>query len=246
MSQHFARPIMFVPAPVRERTRPRMRLVVTVMVLVMVVAALAFSLVPMRIKSVSVSGARLLSRGEVIQLAGIPSGRALGWREARRIEERLAKHPAFSSVRVSRGFDGTLGLHVVERAPVAWLVTHGCAVAADGTLLPYLNHRDEGWVALTGVEVKDGKADMAAVAEAMSGYGHLREIATQGKGVLRRVGSGEGVWEWDIEGKKVVFSSPVREEEIKRLQRFQREYPRAWGKARMVDLRFAERVVVKK
>jgi hypothetical protein len=98
-----------------------------------------------------------------------------------------------------------------------------------------------------GVEIVNGKAaDLAAVRDASSGYERLREFAGQGEGVLRRVGPDSGAWEWDVDGKKVVFSSPVREEEMKRLQRFRREFPRAWGKARMIDLRFAERVVIKR
>jgi len=226
---------------------PRMRLVAGLMLAVAFLALLAFSLVPMRVKAVTVSGARHLSRNEVTRIAAVPAGKLVGWGGAREIEERLKRHPAFSSVHVNRGFDGTLGISVVEREPVAWLPSHGCAVSADGTLLTHLTNREEGWPPVMGVELREGRvADLAAVRDAAAGYGRLRGYVGQGEGILRRVGNDAGAWEWDVEGKKVVFSSPVREEEINRLQRFRREFPRAWGKARMVDLRFAERVVVKR
>ena len=230
--------------PVKSRKR---RLAAGALLAVVLAAVLAMSLVPMRVKAVSVSGAKLISRSEVIRIAAVPMGKMVGWGATRAIEERLMRHPAFSSAKASRGFDGTLGIHVVEREPVAWLASHGCAVSADGTLLTYLTRREESWPPVVGVEISGGKlADLGAVRDASSGYGRLRELAGQGEGILRRIGADAGAWEWDIDGKKVVFSSPVREEEIKRLQRFRREFPRAWGKARLVDLRFAERVVIKK
>ena len=201
--------------------RHRMRMAASLLLAVAMLAVLAFSLVPMRVKAVSVSGAKMLSRNEVIRIAAVPMGKMIGWGGTRGIEERLARHPAFISAKVSRGF--------------------------DGTLLTYLTQRQEGWPPVMGVEIRNGKVpDLGAVRDASSGYGRLREFAGQGEGVLRRVGPDAGAWEWDVDGKKVVFSSPVREEEIKRLQRFRREFPRAWGKARMIDLRFAERVVIKR
>jgi len=234
-------------SPAREGRRFSMRLAAGILLAVLLVSALAFSLVPMRVKAVSVSGGKLLSRNEIIRIAAVPMGKTVGWGGTRSIEARLIRHPAFSSVSVSRGFDGTLGISVVEREPVAWLASHGCAVSDDGTLLTYLNRREEAWPPVVGVEIKDGRiSDLGAVKDATSGYGRLREYAGQGEGVLHRVGPDAGAWEWNVDGKKVVFSSPVREEEIKRLQRFRREFPRAWGKARTVDLRFAERVVIKK
>jgi len=227
--------------------RQRMRLAAGLLLAVAMAAVLAFSLVPMRVKAVAVSGAKLLSRNEVIRIAAVPPGKPVGWGTTREIEERLMRHPAFSSARVTRGFDGTLGISLVERMPVAWLASHGCAVSADGTLLTYLTRREESWPPVVGVEIRDGRVtDLGAVGAASAGYDRLRELAGEGSGVLRRVGPNAGAWEWDVDGKQVVFSSPVREEEIKRLQRFRREFPRAWGKARTVDLRFAERVVIKK
>lgn len=214
---------------------------------VLFVALFFFSLLPMRVRAVSVSGAKRLSRSEVIRIAAVPAGKMVGWGGTGGIEQKLLRHPAFSSASVRRGFDGTLGISVTEREPVAWLSSHGCAVSADGTLLTYLTRREEGWPPVVGVDVRDGRImDLDAVRDATSGYGRLREYAGQAEGILRRIGPDAGAWEWNVEGKKVVFSSPVREEEIKRLQRFRREFPRAWKRARTVDLRFAERVVIKR
>jgi len=227
--------------------RHQMRMAAGILLAIVMLVALSFSFVPMRVKAVSVSGAKLLSRNEVIRIAAVPMGKLVGWGATRDIEEKLTRHPAFASAKVSRGFDGTLGISVIEREPVAWLASHGCAVASDGTLLTYLTVREESWPPVVGVDIADGRVgDLGAVRDASSGYERLREYAGQGEGILRRVGPDAGAWEWNVEGKKVVFSSPVKEEEIKRLQRFRREYPRAWGKARMVDLRFAERVVIKR
>jgi hypothetical protein len=221
--------------------------VVGALALVLLAVAGAFSLLPMRLKAVRVYGARSLTSGEVVRMAGVVPGALFGPREVRLLEKRLSAQAAFSSVRVGRGLDGTLSITVVEREPAAWLPAFGCAVSADGRLLAHLTMRDPEWPSVSGIEARDGVvADSVAMAEAMSACVRTRELARSGGGAWRRLpGAGAG-WEWTIDGKRVVFSGPVSEEEIKRLQRFQREFPREWGMSLQLDMRFADRVVMKR
>jgi hypothetical protein len=231
-----------------------------------------YSRMPGRIVRISIRGARLVSRSEVARMVDVAPGAVIGNAEVRRIEMALARNPAFCGVSVSRGVTGTLHVSVREREPVAWLISHQCAVARDGTLLPHLSRRDDAWVSVNGFAVADGKAvGSDAVMEAVSALSLARELGVAGAGAsgagasgagasgagpgLGAAGSGGfwrrlsldgGAWEWKTGDKLIHLNSPINKEEFRRLQRFTRAFPDAWARARLLDLRFAERVVVRR
>lgn len=203
---------------------------------------------PVKIKRINIVGLRYLTPAEVERFMGVRPGALLTRSDVRRIERKLARHPAFLNVAVSRGVTGTLHVRAQEREPVAWMQAYRCAVAGDGTLLPHITVRDTAWIVLDGLPAQDGKVRAGhAIHEALEA-GSLARLAglTVAMGVdevWRRIPA--GCWEWDTGEKKVRLTSPLRPEEFERLQRFQQAYPDAWLRARMLDLRFADRVVVK-
>lgn len=201
--------------------------------------------VPLKIDRVNVRGARLVPPPEVERMIGVKPGTRLGPAGAEKIEEDLRRHPAFVSVSVTRGVTGTLHVRVSEREPVAWLRGYRCAVAADGVLLPHVRQRDPSWISLERVPVEKGRVKSPGViGEALAGSSLGREADISDGGVWRRLPA--DVWEWETGGKRIHMTSPIREEEFKRLTRFRRAHPRAWDRARLLDLRFAARVVVKR
>ncbi len=197
------------------------------------------------IDRVVVRGARLMKPAEVEKLVKVKPGTPMGRTEVRRVEAELARHPAFNGVSVSRGLTGTLHIRVTERNPVAWLSTYRCAVAEDGTLLSHVRRREAGWICLEGFAVEKGKVKQTdAIREALLGCALGRQEDEPSGGTWRRLP--ENVWEWDRGGKRVYMTSPIDKNEFKRLKRFRRAYPEVWSRARLLDLRFAERVVVKR
>jgi len=234
-----------VPAVSRGR-RPRAALVLAGLAFVLLAAAAAFSFLPMRVSAIAVTGSRHFTPAEVSRLAGAAPGALLGWRESREMERRLRALPAFVSAKVGRSFDGTLAIRVMEREPEAWLPAFGCAVAGDGRLLIHLTVRDSAWASVSGVMAAAGKVlTPADIAEAVSADQRIRLVAPGSSGTWRKVPGIPGSWEWEAGGRRLAFSSPVSDSEIKRLERFQREFPREWGRSRVLDLRFADRVVIK-
>lgn len=198
---------------------------------------------PIRMEQVQVSGLTRLSREEVVRMIGMEPGTLMGPADARRVAMNLARRPPFAAVAVSRGLTGILHVHVTEREPVAWCQRAGCAVAADGVLLPHLPSRGPGWIGLDGLAVAQGRVgDARLVGEALVVKAALAAQGAEVDGVLRRTAAGS--WEWQNGGKRVTLSSPPQPGELARLARFQRSFPDAWARARALDLRFADRVVV--
>lgn len=203
---------------------------------------------PVKIKRINIVGLRHLTSAQVEHFVGVRPGALLTRSDVRRIERNLARHPAFRSVAVSRGVTGKLHVRVREREPVAWMQAYRCAVAGDGTLLPYIKVRDTAWMVLAGLPAQDGKVRAShAIHEALQAGSLARlaglTVAVDGGEVWRRIPA--GCWEWGTGEKKIRLTSPLQPEEFKRLQRFQQAYPDAWLRARMLDLRFADRVVVR-
>lgn len=203
--------------------------------------AAAWMLAPLPVERIEVSGNRRLARAEIAQMSGVRPPVRLTFAGVRVAARALAAGPAFESVRVTRGLTGTLHVGVRERAPVAWLPRTGCAVAADGRLLPHFGRREAGWIALDGLTVSSGRVAAAAVADALALSALLAPGDGAPPGLLRRWTGG---WEWELGSRRVRCSSPARPDEVERLRRFESAFPEAWARAGRVDVRFAERVVV--
>jgi hypothetical protein len=116
-------------------------------------------------------------------------------------------------------------------------------VARDGVLLPFLTLREADWIGLEGLPVSQGRiTSPGLVTEALTIRGALAAAGADLRGTLRHAGAAG--WEWVAGGKRLALSSPPQPGELTRLARFQRGFPEAWAKARALDLRYADRVVV--
>lgn len=233
--------------PARERGSDRMRAVKAGVVLLAVLFLFGYGSMPVRIRRVSVQGMKYMSREAVVKIVAVDPGTMVGPSDVRRIEMAIRRHPAFSFVSVSRGLTGTLHVRVKERVPVAWLVDRNCAVSEDGFILPHIGEREAGWIRISGFTTAGGRiCEAAMIHDAIRAEAAVRDEALSGGGVWRRAPAGAPGWEWVAGGRKVQMSFPVERDGFVRLARFRRAYPEVFAQARLIDVRYAERVVVKK
>lgn len=232
----------------RNRSRGRMKpYVPATFVLCIGAVALIWFLVglPVEIERVRISGLNAVSEAQLRRIANIELGIKVGRVRAKEIEKALLKNPLILDASVDAGVTGTLHIRIRERAPVAWLENSSCAVGVDGVLLTDIKKAEEGWLRLAGLRVEKGRVgDVGAIQEAAQAEEILRNSGEFPSGTWAcRAGYADS-WIWYTQGKIVRFSRPVPEKEINRLQRFKRLCPQAWARARALDMRFADRVVV--
>ncbi len=200
---------------------------------------------PVEIVRVRMSGLNALSQAQVKKAAGIELGMEVGRARAKEIETALRKDPQVLEASVDAGVTGTLHIRIRERAPAAWLENASCAVGSDGVLLPGIRKPEEEWLHLAGLKVQKGMIeDVEAIEEAAQADRAMRESGEFAPGTWACKGGYADSWIWYAQGKIVRFSRPIPEDEINRLQRFKRHCPQAWSRARALDMRFADRVVV--
>ncbi len=203
--------------------------------------------IPVEVKRVKVSGIRYLSPAQVERIAGIKPRMEVGRREAREVREVLEKHKAVIGASVSAGVTGTLHIRIKERVPVAWLAGESCAIAEDGIPLRHITSRDPSWATIAAMGTPGARAfDPKILREAVEGEALMRTLEEGASGAWYCRLEEPRTWLWLSGGKRVVFSSPVSEDEVTRLGHFRRVCPKAWQSARMLDMRFADRVVVKR
>ncbi|MBG0829519.1 FtsQ-type POTRA domain-containing protein [Planomonospora sp. ID67723] len=83
------------------------------------------------VREVRVVGNLDVSAGQIRQATGVADGKPLATVDAAEIEDRVARIRRIESVRVSRGWPGTLMIEVVERTPVAVLPVGGTFALVD-------------------------------------------------------------------------------------------------------------------
>jgi cell division protein FtsQ len=116
----------------------RAGLVIGVLVLA-AAAAVAATYSPLfRLETIQIAGARHLSQGDVLQLAGIARDTNLAHLDLHAAERSLEQNPRVAEATMTRHLPSTLTIDIVERHAVAVAPTSGRlgAVAADGTVLP--------------------------------------------------------------------------------------------------------------
>jgi cell division protein FtsQ len=88
-------------------------------------------------RTLKVFGAKHLSKGAVLRVAGVHRGTNLFWFHAGEVERRLEADPWIARALVSRSLPSTLRIAIDERTPVAQVVDGGrfVVVASDGTIL---------------------------------------------------------------------------------------------------------------
>ncbi len=90
-------------------------------VIVLTAAGLVAYLTPlMSVRSVTVSGAGVVGREQIVAAADIATGTPLLQVDTRPAAQRIAAIPRIKTVRVVRGYPSTIDITVVERTPVAY------------------------------------------------------------------------------------------------------------------------------
>ena len=202
-----------------------------------------------RIATVAVSGARLLTPGEVEAAAAV-SGINIFWLKQEMVAQRLQAVPAIESVRAEAYLPNRVEVRIGERTPVAIWLSGETAWLVDGEgrvlrsvpsppALPTL--RD---VAGPGV-APGGNVDRAALATLF----RLREVLPRSAGLSPRefeYSADAGVTVVADSGLRVVFG---REDDLEwkvtALVAVRRELDRHGQRADLIDVRFKDRPYVR-
>jgi len=206
-----------------------------------------------RAAEIDVTGLTFVTRGEVLDLAGIQLATSV-WEPLEEFEARIEEHPMVSSVTVERELPDRLIIRIVERVPVGFVAAPTLEpVDGEGRYLPLDPAR---WtldlplltprVDPTGEEGRPSPARLrllATVARAIRDEGVFWHNVSE----IRETESGDVVAEW---GDPQVTFQLGRSTDVRRLQ----EGVQVLGDAlarwtdRMpvaVDLRWADQVVVR-
>jgi cell division protein FtsQ len=127
-------------ATLRDRVTRRTKSLFLIAIPVLLIVAFAIATyTPMfHLREVRIEGATTLSRGHVLQLAGIGPGTNVFHLDTDAAERSLQTDPWIASAAVERDLPGTVVIRIQERAPVAQASVGStrAALAADGVILP--------------------------------------------------------------------------------------------------------------
>ena len=84
-------------------------------------------------RAVTVNGAKVLSKTEVLDAAGVPAGTPLVWIDPDKVAERVSGLPAVAEVTVSRDWPDKVRIAVTERRPRLAIPAGGGYLLADGS-----------------------------------------------------------------------------------------------------------------
>lgn len=204
-----------------------------------------------RVTGVELEGARYLTEAEAGAAVAIPPGTNI-WEPTDELADRLRRHPLVRDVRVRRRLPGTLVLQVVEREPVAFVPTpaltpvdrNGSRLPVDPTVhtldLPILSVGREG---VDGAPTPGQVHLMAAEVYRLARldplvHGALSDVALGPWGeVILRLSEPRV----DLRYPAPITPTRLREGLLVLADALERHPDRA---PRLVDLRFADQVVV--
>ncbi|MBI3608683.1 MAG: FtsQ-type POTRA domain-containing protein [Nitrospirae bacterium] len=193
---------------------------------------------------IEVRGVGRLSEADVRAWAGVPDGVRLWEVEAGPIVARLERHPWIKSAAVHKRFPGTIGIDIEERIPAA-LARMGrgyVLIDPDGVVLE-ATPLDRGLPIIVGVSEKhpEGLATAAAV---LAGFRAMAPSELRAEDLVVDVTSPGDPLVILTDGSRVRFGQGEYGDKWRRyVAVFQDLRGRASG-ARVVDLRFRDRVVV--
>lgn len=200
---------------------------VTVAVLT-TVAIFVVSYLTVPVTGVQVIGARIFPESEVWN--AVPDRASLITLNARSLEQKLESNPWVKSAMVTKNWDsGIVTVEVKERRAVLDAEVEGrrVVVAEDGARLPGLGGAD-----LERVELdEDLLGEVLEFARVLESNGIRLDSVDE---------AGPGGIEATVEGRSVVFSSEVGDEQARALEDVMGEHP----DASIFDLRSPHRVVV--
>jgi cell division septal protein FtsQ len=207
-----------------------------------------------------VQGAAITSPDEIRRLAALPDSASLADLDLAAIAARIRRHPFVRSVELTRNPPDELDASIVERTPIAVVITEGGAdlyVDRDGVILP---HRANAAVydlpIITGLEpeirLEAGKKvllprfqqalEVLFAAESMGGdvYHLISEVS---------IAHRQDMVLYTIENAVPVIFGPAMgaERKLRSFEAFWKEIAMKNGSTHLeyIDVRFAERIVVK-
>jgi cell division protein FtsQ len=119
--------------PPRRRVLARRWVAVLVMVLVTTLVYLLLFTSVLGVRSVAVSGNKLVATKDIVEAAAIADGTPMFRVDTDAARERVARLPRVSSVDVSRSWPGTVRITITERVPVAVVKSADGYHEIDGT-----------------------------------------------------------------------------------------------------------------
>lgn len=197
------------------------------------------------VKHVVFIGNRHLTDDELRVLAGIHVNKSLVTISGKKVSQRLLKSPWIRSVSVRKEFPGTLSVLIGEAVPFAFLDMNGHLFLIDekGKLLEELKDDPIPFLPIiTGDPFKEGEGFSEALnlARSMNDMGFFSE-----RDHIEIVVSKPQELTVIIDGTVVKVGSGEYGEKLERLIELEEEIKRRKMSVDYVDLRFANRVVVK-
>jgi cell division protein FtsQ len=204
---------------------------------------------------VAVEGVVHLDRSRIIETAGIVPGVNIFRVDLKRASDRLMKAFAAEDFTLYRRLPGTIVIKVRERTPVA-LINEGKLIGIDasGVLLPHIGaDMAESLPIITGIGADPKSlAEPSAKARILAGLKLLDEITRQSPGVEKRISeinvsslSGMGINLIDT-GLEVIIGENGWSKKIPNLERVIGQVTGRMDSVKIVDMRFDDRVIVKK
>ena len=199
------------------------------------------------IREVEFSGNRHIANAELLALTRIPKGSSLLRMSSRSLCERLVQSPWIRAVSVRKDLPDRLLIQVFEAEPFAILDRRGQSFLVDdqGRLLERLH---ESPVPFLPVIVADPERMRESYREAISLAGVIKErkIATE-RGRVEILANGKGPEDLmlSIDSVVIKIGQGDFEQKLDRLFSLEEEIKRRAIPVDYIDLRFANRVVVK-
>lgn len=203
-----------------------------------------------RVRHVRVEGVRYLTAEEVERVASVAPGANL-WDDVAPVAGRVRAHPLVRDVLIRRRLPGTLILDVEERQPVALMPTPTLEpVDREGRILPLdpARHRLDLPV-IHAARPGQGAGAPAAIAAAAREAARLAEVDPsfwEGVSVVIEEGSDEIMLEWGDPAVRMLFRAPLAQGRLREAMAVIADASeRGGGPPLLVDLRFADQVVVR-
>lgn len=197
------------------------------------------------IKRIVFTGNKHLTVDELRALAGIHSNESLITLPGKKISQRILKSPWIKSVRVRKEFPETLSIVVSEVVPFALLDVNGHVFLTDdkGTFLEELKDNPIPFLPIiTGdpFKEKEGFSDALTLAKTMNDMGFSSE-RDQIEIVLSKPQEITSI----IDGTVIKIGAGEYREKLERLLELEEEIQKRKIPVDYIDLRFANKVVVK-
>ncbi len=208
------------------------------------------------LQHVDVTGARRLSKDEVVEISEVCSGVNLLTVDLNQIALKLRRHPWIRSASVYRRFPGQMIIEIDERTPRAILASGKLFYADDqGELFTRVLPDDSvDYPLFTGISPEDLKERPAEVQELVrTGFNLLDLIERAASDVDPaevsevRLNLDEGLSVLTSYGKLIVFGKEDHETKLFRLGRLKRFLTQRgeWNNAHIINLDFEDRALVR-